>query len=466
MTGRDPRNIVELVIVDAGHKSINVIKEVRAISGVGLAEAKVMIAPGAGPIFTGQAVEATKFKAKLEEAGAKVLLRPASSNQADAAFTRNVKTPTFKRFVEQLLSALVAKSLPGTAGFVPADQAARIAELQYEPGWIRSGIEALKSRGLVEARVLPGGDDSTVMARLTGEGLLEAESIISVSGGVPGETLISTTPGKGPAIVFRPSVFEVPTQPINPLLVSVMMPFAGNFTGTYEAIKGASTAVGLECSRADDIWEHSVVIQDVFSLIFRSFIVVCDFTGRNPNVFYEAGIAHTLGKHVVPITQSQDDIPFDLRHHRYVHYLNNTEGRQKLKGDLEGRFRFLFNQLRVDGGVPNMTSSSVRLRAKCIDESAKESDPFILRCRLEHGKIVGPFPLSGTLAFGGEPWSYRLDPVGRLTFPEDEADEWETDILGKSINVGTEFWLASIVAAKRWTYCVTGLEEADGGSNK
>jgi hypothetical protein len=63
-----------------------------------------------------------------------------------------------------------------------------------------------------------------------------------------------------------------------------------------------------------------------FSLIFRAAIVVCDFSGRNANVFYEAGIAHTLGKQVVPLSQSKDDVPFDLGHHRYLQYLNNGEG--------------------------------------------------------------------------------------------------------------------------------------------
>ncbi len=104
---------------------------------------------------------------------------------------------------------------------------------------------------------------------------------------------------------------------------------------------------GLHCKRVDDIWNHSTVIQDVFSLIFQSYIVVCDLTGKNPNVFYEAGIAHTLGKHVVPITQTESDIPFDLKHHRYAKYLNNTEGREKLKKDLASRFETLISKCQA-----------------------------------------------------------------------------------------------------------------------
>jgi hypothetical protein len=123
-----------------------------------------------------------------------------------------------------------------------------------------------------------------------------------------------------------------------------MMPFEGSLRGVFDAIRAAAAAQGMTCQRADDIWIHSAVIQDAFSLLYRSFIVVCDFTGRNPNVFYEAGIAHTLGKHVIPITQSAEDIPFDLRHHRYLRYLNNGEGRAQLQTDVGKRIAQLLTQ--------------------------------------------------------------------------------------------------------------------------
>ncbi|MFN6106923.1 MAG: hypothetical protein ACK5EA_21045 [Planctomycetaceae bacterium] len=142
-------------------------------------------------------------------------------------------------------------------------------------------------------------------------------------------------------IVFSPSVFRVPSEKPNTNLVSVMMPFGSQMDSVYEAIKAAASATGFDCRRADDIWDDSTVIQDVFALIFKSYIVVCDFTSKNPNVFYEAGIAHTLGKHVIPITQFAEDIPFDLRHHRYARYLNNSEGRDGLRKELENRLTVL-----------------------------------------------------------------------------------------------------------------------------
>jgi hypothetical protein len=138
----------------------------------------------------------------------------------------------------------------------------------------------------------------------------------------------------------RPTVFQIPEhENIEPTLASAMMPFDAGFTSVYEAIAQAAENVGLRCRRADDIWENAAIIQDVVALIDRSRIVICDCTGRNPNVFYEAGIAHTLGREVILITENEHDIPFDLRHLRYVRYHNNGEGRASLVDALQSRMR-------------------------------------------------------------------------------------------------------------------------------
>lgn len=137
---------------------------------------------------------------------------------------------------------------------------------------------------------------------------------------------------------LKPAVFNLPDhENIEPTLVSAMMPFHPGFDRVYEALQSVAGAVGLRCRRADDIWENPAVMQDVVSLIDRSRVVVADCTGRNPNVFYEIGIAHTLGREVILITQNEADIPFDLRHLRYVPYLNNGEGLAALSDRLRPR---------------------------------------------------------------------------------------------------------------------------------
>ncbi|KAB2764266.1 hypothetical protein F9L04_20575 [Brucella anthropi] len=138
----------------------------------------------------------------------------------------------------------------------------------------------------------------------------------------------------------RPTVFPLAEhENLDPHLASAMMPFDAAFNPVFDAIRNAAQGVGLRCRRADDIWENASIIQDVVSLIDRSRVVICDCSGRNPNVFYEAGIAHTLGREVILIAQSDHDIPFDLRHLRYVRYLNNDQGRAELSAALLARIQ-------------------------------------------------------------------------------------------------------------------------------
>lgn len=140
-------------------------------------------------------------------------------------------------------------------------------------------------------------------------------------------------------ITFAPNVFEIPNMGIEPDLVAVMMPFNASMGSVWQTIQNCCSGAGYRAMRADSIWEHSMIIQEIFSLIFRSSVVIVDFTDKNPNVMYETGIAHTLGKLVIPIAQSLDDVPFDMRHHRVLTYLPNGEGLEALIDSLGSKLR-------------------------------------------------------------------------------------------------------------------------------
>lgn len=142
----------------------------------------------------------------------------------------------------------------------------------------------------------------------------------------------------------KPNVFKLPKEPARHDLVSVMMPFDAGFKRVYGALQQAAADAGMHCSRADDIWDHDTIIQDVVKLISTASIVICDLSGKNANVFYEAGIAHTLGKEVILIAQHESDVPFDLRHIRYIRYLPNDEGLATLVPKVADRLRELANR--------------------------------------------------------------------------------------------------------------------------
>lgn len=103
----------------------------------------------------------------------------------------------------------------------------------------------------------------------------------------------------------------------------------------HDHVKPVIEHCGLRCERADDIYDVSGVMQSVWEGINKARIVVADLTERNSNVFYELGVAHTLGKPVIMLSQSIDFVPFDLRHLRCIVYTYTPPGAKKLEQVLE-----------------------------------------------------------------------------------------------------------------------------------
>ena len=126
--------------------------------------------------------------------------------------------------------------------------------------------------------------------------------------------------------------------PIEPDLCSVLIPFHEPFLSIYaDCIRPPLELAGFRVMKADeDIFSPGEdIIQEIWKLISRSSLMVADVTGKNPNVFYELGIAHTVGRDVIIITQNEQDVPFDIRNYQYFQYTaNNDEGKQKLRSDL------------------------------------------------------------------------------------------------------------------------------------
>ena len=117
--------------------------------------------------------------------------------------------------------------------------------------------------------------------------------------------------------------------------IAVMMPFSSEFDPVYEVIKNACSQLGHGAVRVDEMFGPGKITDDVFSIIVQGRLTVCDLTGRNPNVLYEAGLAHARGRDVVLLTQNKEDVPFDLAQIRYIRYFDNAEGREKLLRDLK-----------------------------------------------------------------------------------------------------------------------------------
>jgi formylglycine-generating enzyme required for sulfatase activity len=105
--------------------------------------------------------------------------------------------------------------------------------------------------------------------------------------------------------------------------------------------------------------------------IQRARFIVADVTGKDPNVFYELGIAHILGKPVILITQRPEDVPFDLRAMFYIYYGNDdgTASISKLKRNLSMMTRGLLESKKPILPLPIFASPSDLARFARLPES-------------------------------------------------------------------------------------------------
>lgn len=114
----------------------------------------------------------------------------------------------------------------------------------------------------------------------------------------------------------------------------MLMPFTEDWSErVWRHVRTIVEETGLECSRADNLFGPSI-LEDIWRAINESTLIIADTTSRNPNVFHEIGVAHTLGKRVILLSQSDDDIPFDFRGYRHLVYMDNVDGFENLSEQL------------------------------------------------------------------------------------------------------------------------------------
>ncbi|HNP66260.1 MAG TPA: hypothetical protein PKH16_00010 [Aequorivita sp.] len=119
----------------------------------------------------------------------------------------------------------------------------------------------------------------------------------------------------------------------------VLMPFTLDWSNrVYKQVRTIVNEIGYNCERADNLYGKNI-LEDIWTAINEAEIIVADVTAQNANVFYEIGIAHTLGKKVILLTQNIADIPFDFKGYRHIVYQDNVDGFETLKSSIHEYFK-------------------------------------------------------------------------------------------------------------------------------
>ena len=119
--------------------------------------------------------------------------------------------------------------------------------------------------------------------------------------------------------------------------------------------------------------------------IQKADVIIADCSGRNPNVFYELGIAHAHDRKVILITnEAIQDAPADIRHYEFIHYEldKHVEFFEKLDNALNNifgeRYEKLYRQAKAE-------FESFRQATKAPVELA-DKDEFVKRVRSAESK--------------------------------------------------------------------------------
>jgi hypothetical protein len=101
----------------------------------------------------------------------------------------------------------------------------------------------------------------------------------------------------------------------------IVMPFSQEWSAdVHRILARACEAAGVRPVRGDDLFTPTDILEDIWQSINAADFVIADITGRNPNVLYELGIAHTLAKPVLILSKEAADIPIDLATRRVILY--------------------------------------------------------------------------------------------------------------------------------------------------
>jgi hypothetical protein len=214
--------------------------------------------------------------------------------------------------------------------------------------------------------------------------------------------------------------------------VFVLMPFKAKLEKIYSNhIKKMAEDLGLRILRADEIFSPRPFMEKVWDGICAAQLILADCTEKNPNVFYEIGMAHTVGKKVVLITRSDKDIPADIKHFDYIPYIYDPEGVETLIEKLRTFLNAQFNSAARNETYDKVTGSF-------NEPQANETVGRTIRCS---GVVTGLQPglnLWLAVEVGGLIW-----PKENKVLP-DEANKWDVPIFEDGV---TEQFSVSLFVA-------------------
>lgn len=131
----------------------------------------------------------------------------------------------------------------------------------------------------------------------------------------------------------------------------------GHFSRVYEhLIKPACLQAGYVAHRADVVAASNYIIIDILKKIIESDIVICDLSGRNPNVLYELGVRQAFNLPTILIKDKKTPRIFDIQGLRTIEY-HHTLRIDEVNADIAN----IQNSITETIAAPNDVNSMIQL---------------------------------------------------------------------------------------------------------
>ncbi len=145
----------------------------------------------------------------------------------------------------------------------------------------------------------------------------------------------STSQAKSTETFFASLGISAEEAAVDPKLVFVLTPFSEREKETYEAIRNTCLRVGLRASRGDEEFVEGPILHHIVRQILNARVVIANVSTRNPNVFYELGIAQALGKPTILVSRGRfKKVPFDVAARRIVFFESEADLERELANEL------------------------------------------------------------------------------------------------------------------------------------
>jgi hypothetical protein len=219
----------------------------------------------------------------------------------------------------------LAKALD--APFEPPQTSAPVDEV-----YVVDALEGLERASLIEG---VGAGEATTFRTTRAWSVIQRTLKLSLS-----ELVLRHAGGMTVSPIFG----SPPRSKYNQRTAFVAIPFAQSMKPVYTTIEASLLGLDILPLRGDDLFHvdrGGHVMEEIWSAMCASDVVIADCTGKSANVMYELGMAHTLGKPVLLLTQSKEDVPFDVGHLRFTCYAATRDGLEALR--LEIRKQLLMN---------------------------------------------------------------------------------------------------------------------------